>query len=69
MTKINTIGILLDMGTIPPVNKIRGKLKSMGIMLNYGVIPPKNFYRGRINVLGVGLTNAEPSVISYSFNS
>jgi len=68
MTKINNLNISLDMGTIPPLNKLRGKLHTMGIMLDYGVIPPKNFFRGRINVLGIGLTNAEPSVIEYQFN-
>jgi len=65
MTKINTLDISLDMGTITPLIRVRGKIKYIGIQLDYGVIPPKNFYRGRINILGIGLTNAEKSIIEY----
>jgi len=53
MLNLSTVGISLDMGIIPPVNRVRSKISSFGIAADYGVIPPKNFFRSKISVLGI----------------
>lgn len=53
MLSIDTLGVSIDMGTIPIVNKLNAKITSFGIMADYGVVPPKNFFKGGISVVGV----------------
>jgi len=68
MIRIDTIGIALDMGRIPPVNRIKSKITSIGIMKDYGVIPPKNFFRGKISTIGISGDKAEESTLIYQIN-
>ena len=68
MIRINTIGITLDMGIIPPTNRIKSKIYSIGIIKDYGVIPPKNYFRGKIYTVGIGEDKVEDSVLFYIIN-
>jgi len=68
MIRINTIGITLDMGTIPPVNRVKSKIRSIGIMENFGVIPPKNYFKGKISTIGISGDKAEDSIMFYQVN-
>jgi len=65
MIRINTIGISLDTGIIPPVSRVRSKIYSIGLNLEYGVIPPKNYYRTKISSIGISLESVEDSEFNY----
>ena len=68
MIRINTIGIVLDMGIIPPVTRLKSKISSIGIIEDYGVIPPKNYFKGKISTIGVSGDKAEDSIMFYQVN-
>jgi len=68
MIRINTIGIVLDMGIIPPVTRLKSKITSIGILEDYGVIPPKNYFKGKISTIGVSGDKAEDSIMFYQIN-
>ena len=68
MISINTIGIALDMGSIPPVNRLKSKITSIGITKDFGVIPPKNFFRSKISTIGVSGDEAVDAVLTYQVN-
>ena len=68
MIRINTIGIVLDMGIIPPVTRLKSKITSIGILEDYGVIPPKNYFKGKISTIGVSGDKAEDSILFYQVN-
>jgi len=68
MIRINTIGIVLDMGIIPPVTRLKSKISSIGIIEDYGVIPPKNYFKGKISTIGVSGDKAEDSILFYQVN-
>jgi len=68
MIRINTIGITMDMGIIPPVTRIKSKINSIGIVKDYGVIPPKNFFRSKISSVGISEDIAENATLIYQIN-
>lgn len=65
MVRINSIGIVLDMGIVLPGIRMRSKINSIGIMKDYGVIPPKNYFKGKISSIGISEDKAANSVITY----
>jgi len=68
MISVETIGITLDTGIIPPVTKLNSHLSTIGVILDSGSIPPKNFFRGQISVLGVEGESVENAKLFYQIN-
>ena len=65
MIRINTIGIILDMGIIPPVTRLKSKISSIGINLEFGIVPPKNYYKAKISTIGISGEKADDSNLIY----
>ena len=65
MIRINTIGIVLDMGIIPPVTRLKSKISSIGINLEFGIVPPKNYYKAKISTIGISGEKADDSNLIY----
>ena len=65
MIRINTIGIILDMGIIPPVTRLKSKISSIGVNLEFGIVPPKNYYKAKISSIGISGEKAEDSDFNY----
>ena len=62
---IYSIGISLDMGSIPPVSRLKSKITSIGITKDFGIIPPKNYFRSNLSTIGVSGDKAPDSIIFY----
>jgi len=69
MIRINSIGIALDTGIVPPVNRIKSKIYSIGITQDYGVVPPKNFFHPNISSIGISCDKAEVATMIYQIIS
>jgi hypothetical protein len=55
---INSLGILIDKGTIPPINNFHAKINTIGLVIDKGTIPPKNYFHAKINTIGIGIDQA-----------
>lgn len=52
--KLNTFGVTVDKGVIPPLYKGFGfSLTSCAIAVDKGTIPPKNYFKFKLNTCGV----------------
>ena len=67
MIQLNNIGISIDMGIIPPLNKLSFNLSNIGISIDTGIIPPKNYFQSKIMNIGISLDKAD-SVLFYQIN-
>lgn len=69
MSSINSFGVAVDMGVIPPLTKgFDSKVFSFGVAVDMGIIPPKNFFHSKINSFAVAVEPAEPAVIGYQIH-
>jgi len=69
MIKINSFGVAVDMGIIPPMQKgLKSKVASFGVAVDMGIIPPKNFFHSKVNRFSVAVSEAEPAVIGYQIH-
>ena len=68
MISLDTIGIAVDMGIIPPKNYFKQIFGSIDIVMDMGVVPLKNYFKPNIEEIGISTELAKPSVISYQFN-
>jgi len=68
MISIESIGIALNTGIIPPVTKLNSKISTIGILTDSGNIPPKNFFQGKISLIGIAGEKAENNKLFYQVN-
>ena len=68
MIQLNNIGVSIDMGVIPPLNKLSFNLNNMGISVDMGLIPPKNYFKSKIYNIGISSDEAPESILFYQIN-
>jgi hypothetical protein len=68
MIQLNNIGVSIDMGVIPPLNKLSFNLNNIGVSIDVGIIPPKNYFHSKVYNIGISLDKAPDSMLFYIIN-
>jgi hypothetical protein len=63
--RVNTLGVDVDFGVVPPLYIFNSSINSIGVDVDFGVIPPKNYFKTSISTIGVDLGVADESNMIY----